>query len=105
MRKNNFELFRYLAFRSLIYLLSYLVIEGNQNGRRHVQFRGGDLCQILASVEIDQPLGVLGEAGHQEELVIIGPDDSGPLLGDDVTPLLQRLCALAGVIDPVSDIK
>ena len=59
----------------------------------------------MAGVEIDQPLGVLGEASHQEELVVVGPDYSGPLLGDDVTPLLQGLCALAGVIDPVSDIK
>ena len=59
----------------------------------------------MAGVEIDQPLGVLGEAGHQEELVVVGPDDSGPLLRYDVTPLLQRLRALAGVIDPVLDIK
>ena len=59
------------------------------------------MFQILAGVEIDQPLGVPGEAGHQEVLVVIGPDDPGPLLGDDVTPLLQGLRALSGVIDPV----
>ena len=59
------------------------------------------MFQILAGVEIDQPLGVPGEACHQEVLVVIGPDDPGSLLGDDVTPLLQRLRALAGVIDPI----
>ena len=92
---------RGLSFAREEHRVRILVIKWDENCWGHVQFRGGDLIQIFASVEIDQPLGFHGEAGHQEELVVIGPDDPGPLLGDDVTSLLQGLWALAGIINPV----
>ena len=47
------------------HLLSYIVMNGDKKSRGHVQVCGGNL--------LDQPLGVLCEAGHKEELVVINP--------------------------------
>merc|ERR1719167_1439442 len=68
-----------------------LIVEGNQDGRRHVGHLYVEQLKVLGPVHRDGPLRLFAEPGDDEELSIVGPHDPRALLRHNRPALDQRV--------------
>ena len=76
------------------------VVEGDEDGGRHIQGLGVDTNQVPGLINHDLSLGLSTEARHHQILPVAGPDHPGSLLGHNIAALSDRLAGVPGVEDP-----